>query len=298
MAVLIMAYAASSQQVEAQTLRLPPVPWSEPQAVQIVVPQTGGQTSATRGLTQASAQNPVTGMAELVSPDTVQIRAAGSSHPNGAVNGRNSGDSAVEEIPTPPAIESPVRTAVRPLMLAEASWTYRPPAQPRTIKLHDIVVVLVDEKTQVISEGEVDRRKTANASWSLKDWILFRGLALVPDPQSSGDPKISGQMEQRFRAEGDFESRGAMKFRIACEVVDIRPNATLVIEGRRWLRNNDELWEISLLGVIRPEDILPNNTVLSENVSNLRVYKREVGQVRDSFRRGWFTRWIDAYQPF
>jgi flagellar L-ring protein precursor FlgH len=186
----------------------------------------------------------------------------------------------------------------RGLMLSEASWTYRPPTPPRTVKLHDIIVVVVDEKTQVISEGELDRRKTANAAWTLKDWILLKGLSLIPDPQSKGDPKISGEVEQRFRAEGDFQSRGAMKFRIACEVVDIRPNGTLVLEGRRWLRNNEEIWEISLLGVVRPEDVLPNNTVLSENVASLRVFKREIGHVRDGYRRGWFTRMLDEYQPF
>lgn len=191
-----------------------------------------------------------------------------------------------------------VAVAGRPLTLSEVSWTYRAPTPPRVLKRHDIIVVIVDEKTQVISEGELDRRKTANAAWTLKDWVLLRGFSLIPDPQSRGDPKISGQVEQRFRAEGDFQSRGAMKFRIACEVVDIRPNGTLVLEGRRWLRNNDEIWEISLLGVVRPEDVLPNNTVLSENVANLRVYKREIGQVRDGYRRGWFTRLFDDYQPF
>ena len=186
----------------------------------------------------------------------------------------------------------------RALTLSEASWTYRPPTPPRTVKLHDIIVVLVDEKTQVISEGELDRRKTANAAWTLKDWVLLKGLNLIPDPQSRGDPKISGEVQQSLRAEGEFSSRGAMKFRIACEVVDIRPNGTLVLEGRRWLRNNDEIWEISLLGVVRPEDVLPNNTVLSENVANLRVFKREIGHVRDGYRRGWFTRLLDEYQPF
>jgi len=186
----------------------------------------------------------------------------------------------------------------RALTLSEASWTYRPPTPPRTVKLHDIIVVLVDEKTQVISEGELDRRKTAKAAWTLKDWVLLKGLKLIPDPQSRGDPKISGEVEQSLRAEGEFSSRGAMKFRIACEVVDIRPNGTLVLEGRRWLRNNEEIWEISLLGVVRPEDVLPNNTVLSENVANLRVFKREIGHVRDGYRRGWFTRLLDEYQPF
>ncbi len=182
--------------------------------------------------------------------------------------------------------------------LAEMSWTYRPPVPPRQIKLHELIVIVVEEKTQVVSEGEFDRRKRANSSWSLKDWILFDGWAIKPDPQSAGDPTISGEMEQRYRAEGELDVRSSMKFRMACHVVDIRPNGTFLVEGRRSIRNNNEIWELFLSGIVRPEDVQPDNTVLSENVDNLRIYKREVGHVRDSYRRGWFGRWLDQYQPF
>lgn len=182
--------------------------------------------------------------------------------------------------------------------LAEMSWTYRPPVPPRQIKLHDLVVVLVDEKTQVTSEGEFDRRKRADSKWSLKNWILFDGWAFKPDPQTAGDPTISGEMEQRYRAEGELEARSSMKFRMACHVVDIRPNGTLLLEGRRSIRNNNEVWELFLSGIVRPEDIQPDNTVLSEHVGLLKIYKREAGHVRDSYRRGWFGHWLDQYQPF
>jgi flagellar L-ring protein precursor FlgH len=95
-----------------------------------------------------------------------------------------------------------------------------------------------------------------------------------------------------------LDSRDAMKFTIACEVVDVRPNGTLVIEGRRSVRNNEEVWDAALTGVVRPEDLLPNNTVRSENIAELRVYKRELGHVRDAYRRGWFLKWLDLFQPF
>jgi flagellar L-ring protein precursor FlgH len=89
-----------------------------------------------------------------------------------------------------------------------------------------------------------------------------------------------------------------MKFRITAEVIDIRPNGTLVLEGRRTIRANEEVWELSLGGVIRPEDVLPDNTVLSEDVADLRIIKREKGHVVDGYQRGWLLKWLDHYQPF
>ena len=132
----------------------------------------------------------------------------------------------------------------------------------------------------------------------LPDWILLKGFAAIPDPQSLGDPKIRGEVDNKMRSEAGLETRDSMKFRIACRVVDIRPNGNLVLEGRRTIHNNLEVWEQSLTGEIRPQDVLPNNTVLSENVAELRVDKREAGHVRDGYRRGWMLRWLDKWQPF
>jgi flagellar L-ring protein precursor FlgH len=72
----------------------------------------------------------------------------------------------------------------------------------------------------------------------------------------------------------------------------------LVIEGRRKIQNNDNIWEQGVSGVIRPQDVLPNNTVLSENVAELNITKREEGHVRDGYRRGWLGAFLDKYQAF
>ncbi|MGI6418013.1 MAG: flagellar basal body L-ring protein FlgH [Thermoguttaceae bacterium] len=185
-----------------------------------------------------------------------------------------------------------------PLKLSDVSFTYIAPEPPKELKLHDLVTVMVDETAQVISEGEMDRRKKAEGKFALDKWIVFDGWAVRPDPQSSGPPKIDGKMENKYRAEGELQTRESMRFRIACEIVDVRPNGTLVLEGRRFIQANKEQWEMSLTGIVRAEDVLPNNTVLSEDVASLRIYKREAGHVRDGYRRGWFLQILDRYQPF
>jgi flagellar L-ring protein FlgH len=186
----------------------------------------------------------------------------------------------------------------RGLTLPEYSWTYQKPVEPHPLRLHDIVTILVDEKTVVVSEGQMDRKKKAYGDLILKNWILFKGLSVVPDPQSAGSPHIRGEVDNKMRSQANLETRDSMKLRIACNIVDIRPNGNLIIEGRRTIKNNEDTWDYSLNGEIRAEDVLPNNTVLSENVSNMRLVKREEGHVRDGYRRGWFLEWLDKYQPF
>ncbi|HEY4759231.1 MAG TPA: flagellar basal body L-ring protein FlgH [Thermoguttaceae bacterium] len=186
----------------------------------------------------------------------------------------------------------------RNITLAEYSWTYQKPIEPHPIRMHDIITVMVDEKSVVISEGQMDRKKKAYGDLKLPNWVLLKGFALVPDPQTLGEPHVRGEVDNKMRSQANLETRDSMRFRMACNVVDIRPNGNLVIEGRRTVKNNNETWEYSLTGEIRAEDVLPNNSVLSENISNMRLLKREEGHVRDGYRRGWLLQWLDKYQPF
>ncbi len=186
----------------------------------------------------------------------------------------------------------------RPMTLAEYSWTYEAPLPRKEIGLHDLITVVIDEQSVVISEGEMDRKKKAHGDLILKDWVLLKGLFAYPDPQTLGDPHISGKMDNKMRSEASLETRDSIKFRITCAVVDVRPNGNLVIEGHNTIKYNCEVWDYSLTGEIRPEDVLPNNTVMSEDVANKRIHKRETGHVRDGYRRGWLLKILDKWQPF
>jgi len=184
-----------------------------------------------------------------------------------------------------------------PLTL-EDSFFYVPAPPQKEIGLNSIITVVVDFQSQVISESEVERRERTNVNAELEDWIALDGLSIHPAVMAAGEPQIGASLQSQLRNEADLESRDGMKFRIAAVVVDIRPNGNLVIEAHREINNNDETWEQSLTGTIRTEDILPNNTVLSEDIYGLRIDKREVGEIRDGARRGWLLKFLDKVQPF
>ena len=95
-----------------------------------------------------------------------------------------------------------------------------------------------------------------------------------------------------------MESRESMTFNIAATVVDIRPNGSLLLEARKTIRVNDNLWETSLSGLCRAEDIAPDNVVLSKDLIDLEIRKLDRGHLRDGYKRGWFSRWLDRVQPF
>jgi flagellar L-ring protein FlgH len=185
-----------------------------------------------------------------------------------------------------------------PLTLAESSWVYLAVPPVREIQLNDIFTVLVTESSQLLSEGNIQRRTQANLNADLENFVKLQHLNLEPTAMSQGNPQIQGVLNSQLRTTSQLDTQSSVKFKMAVRVVDIRPNGTLVVEGHKKQRVGDEVWEGSLSGLVRREDILPNNTVLSEDISELMVDVRESGQIRDAYKQGWFLKFLDRYKPF
>jgi flagellar L-ring protein FlgH len=179
------------------------------------------------------------------------------------------------------------------------SWYEIPQTLPKEVRINDIITIRVDKGARVIAEGEVQRRKQGRYDAILNDWLVLNGLKSVkPAPQSEGDQRIQGNLNQLYRTTGELETTESMKFDIGATVAAVLPNGNLVLEAHSKVISNDEVWIVTLSGVCRREDIQPGNFVLSKDVANLDITKREYGQIRDSYKRGFVSRMLDLFSPF
>ena len=184
------------------------------------------------------------------------------------------------------------------LRLSNTSWSYQPLEYAKEIKIHDIITVDVKEASTVTSTGDVDRKKNASINAQLTNWLKFNHFGFSPAPMKNGDPIINATLDEKYKADIDLETKSGLQFKMSVEVQDVRPNGTYVLEGHRTITINDEIWELSLTGIVRKEDVLANNLVQSEKIADLKILKREKGHVRDGYRRGWLLRFIDETAPF
>ncbi|MEM9825569.1 MAG: flagellar basal body L-ring protein FlgH [Planctomycetota bacterium] len=187
---------------------------------------------------------------------------------------------------------------VQPVYLQSASWTHQPPPPVRVFRKNDIITIRVDELSRVLAEGEAETRKQTLFQTVLSDWIRIQNFRLRPDPQEDGDPTVAAQSNNQYRAESGVETRESITFNIAAKIVDIRPNGTLLLEARKAIRVNDNLWETSLAGSCRAADVAPDNVVLSRDLIDLEIRKDDRGHLREGYQRGWLQRAIDRFSPF
>ncbi|HID15236.1 MAG TPA: flagellar basal body L-ring protein FlgH [Candidatus Atribacteria bacterium] len=85
---------------------------------------------------------------------------------------------------------------------------------------------------------------------------------------------------------GSVSSEDVISAKITAKIVGILPNGNLKIEGiRRVIINKDSL-EIIITGVVRPQDISSDNTVLSTYISDAQISYRSSGSLTNAQKEG------------
>ncbi len=84
---------------------------------------------------------------------------------------------------------------------------------------------------------------------------------------------------------GTVNRSEAVSLTVAAVVTSVLPNGNLVIQGRQEIMINSELRELTVAGIVRPEDISSTNTIQHTQIAEARVTyggKGSVSRVQDT----------------
>ena len=185
----------------------------------------------------------------------------------------------------------------RPQSMRDFSWTYIDEPEPEEIKIHDIVTVLVDEKSQVIVDARFNRQRNATMKAELKEFIRLSDAGNLI-PSALEQPTADGALTSGMRSTGQMANTEGIQYRIAATVVDVYPNGTIALEARKEINTNKELWEYTLTGIIDSRNVEPGNTCRSEDIADLKIKKLQHGKIFESTKRPWGVHIYDLLSPF
>ncbi len=175
-----------------------------------------------------------------------------------------------------------------------------PPPEPKVIQKHDLVQIIVREESESKHEGTTDLSKEYEFQARVDEWIRFRlsDFALSGEGIRNTPPSVRLGGNREFKGEGSSERTDSITARIQAEVVDVKPNGTLVLQARKTLRTDDDEVKLILSGICRVEDVTADNTVLSTQLFDMELQKVTRGAVTQSTKRGWLPKLLDFVNPF
>lgn len=163
----------------------------------------------------------------------------------------------------------------------------------RATRIGDIVTVTLIEKTV--------SKKTADTEIKKDNNIQFEEGLILGAPVSAGDYSLGTNINQvrDFTGEAASDQSNSLQGSIAVTVSDILPNGLLVVRGEKWMTLNRGQEFIRVKGLLRPEDIGPDNTVSSTKLADARITYSGTGELAESNRQGWASRFFGSeFWPF
>lgn len=165
------------------------------------------------------------------------------------------------------------------------------------LQVFDIVTIVVDEKSELQRNQKFNRQKNARLLADLKEFIRLGPNGNLVNA-AANNPKVDANLQSTLNSTGQVTDTEGIKYRIAATIMDVHPNGTLVLEAKKTIQTQDGESIYKLTGILRAQDVGPDNTASSENIANLNIMKAQSGRVYDSTKRNWGQRLFDFLTPF
>jgi len=128
-----------------------------------------------------------------------------------------------------------------------------PAPEPRTMKKHDLVTIIVRELSEFSSDGNTETNKEFDMEAAIEELIKLQVSPLQISPGGIGDEPLRVRMNgtREFNGEGNVDRADTLIARITAEVIDVKPNGNLVLQARGYIKTDEEESELIISGTCR-----------------------------------------------
>jgi len=159
-----------------------------------------------------------------------------------------------------------------------------------TVKVNFNDTAVFQDQTQLVRTTTEDTEITnflgANTLGSSAAKAVLPGSVLT----ASGNTQMNGQ--------GTINRQDQLVTNVAAVVTQVLPNGNMVIEGKQEVRLNNELRELIVAGVIRPEDIQSDNSIDLPKIAEARLAYGGRGTLTNIQQERWGQQAVDVILPF
>lgn len=161
-------------------------------------------------------------------------------------------------------------------------------------RVGDILTVRLKEQTNASKNSQTSTAKTTEVS--LANPTVF-GRPLTHNGTPLFDGSLSG--DSAFDGAGSSSQSNSLLGDITVTVVQRMPNGNLRIRGEKWVTLNQGREFIRLSGIIRPDDIEPDNSLESYRIADAQITYSSKGVLAAANRMGLISRFFNSiFHPY
>jgi flagellar L-ring protein precursor FlgH len=164
--------------------------------------------------------------------------------------------------------------------------------EDRTAKrVGDTIVIRLVESTAATKSASTGVSKSTDIQ--LENPIFFGASFGNPDLAAANNnfaTTITG--ERAMGGEGDSDQSNSLTGNISAVVIGVYPNGNMAIRGEKMLTLNQGEEVVQISGVIRPDDIRTDNSVLSSQVADAKITYAGNGVLADANTVSWLGRFF------
>jgi flagellar L-ring protein precursor FlgH len=174
--------------------------------------------------------------------------------------------------------------------------------EARIYQKHDLIQIVVREASLAKSTHELTTEKDWNLKGDISAWPNFQLdelLQLIIRAGRTTDlPRLDLGVSKDFEGDGEYKRQDDLTARLTAEVMEVLPNGNLILEARTEINTDDEQSVIKVTGICRAEDVTPANTILSNQLHDLKISKEHKGELREANKKGIIAKVLDTIFAF
>ncbi len=153
----------------------------------------------------------------------------------------------------------------------------------RARRVGDILTIVLTESTQASKSADNDISKQSS--------IAISEPRIFGQDLNGLSANIDGGT-RTFVGESEASQGNSLSGNITVTVANVLPNGVMQVRGEKWMTftNGDEYIRIS--GLVRPQDISSENTIVSTKLADARITYSGTGEFHDANTMGWLSKFF------
>ena len=196
--------------------------------------------------------------------------------------------SAREPLPQPASANSLWRTGARAFFIDQ-----------RAARVGDILTVLITiDDSAKTSNSTNTARTTANKTGIPHFFGLESTLGKILPKAYDPTNMIETNNSSTTQGNGAVDRSEQINLTIAAVVTQVLPNGNMVIQGTQEVKTNNEVRQLTVAGIVRPEDISSSNTIKHTQIAEARISYGGRGDVSVVQKTPVATSLLQRFEPF